>query len=172
MRTVKRAVVDMLKGDLGRYTRKRDIQALMNAVESAQTLYSMQRAIDKAMLAINELRLRKETARMNNLLKMRISSYDSAIDPRIFFENMMKGSKNVDSAVRRLMNDYWRGVNSSGIDVAKGGDGDTARVLQFIRVHSNLTAELGKANGANVLVAGSAFFNAPDPLAFAHTIKG
>ena len=34
------------------------------------------------------------------------------------------------------------------------------------------TAELGKANGANVLVAGSAFFNAPDPLAFAHTIKG
>ena len=34
------------------------------------------------------------------------------------------------------------------------------------------TAELGKANGANVLVAGSAFFNAPNPLAFAHTIKG
>jgi hypothetical protein len=145
MRTVKRAVVDMLKGDLGRYTRKRDIQALMDAVNEAQTLYAMQRAIDKAMLAINELRLRKETARMNNLLKMRISSHDSAIDPRIFFENMMKGSKNVDSAVRRLMNDYWRGVNSSGIDVAKGVDGDTARVLQFIRKHSNLTAELGKA---------------------------
>ena len=145
MRTVKRAVVDMLKGDLGRYTRKRDIQALMDAVNEAQTLYSMQRAIDKAMLAINELRLRKETARMNNLLKMRISSHDSAIDPRIFFENMMKGSKNVDSAVRRLMNDYWRGVNSSGVDVAKGVDGDTARVLQFIRTHSNLTAELGKA---------------------------
>jgi hypothetical protein len=145
MRTVKRAVVDMLKGDLGRYTRKRDIQALMDAVNEAQTLYSMQRAIDKAMLAINELRLRKETARMNNLLKMRISSHDSAIDPRIFFENMMKGSKNVDSAVRRLMNDYWRGVNSSGVDVAKGVDGDTARVLQFIREHSNLTAELGKA---------------------------
>ena len=145
MRTVKRAVVDMLKGDLGRYTRKRDIQALMDAVNEAQTLYAMQRAIDKAMLAINELRLRKETARMNNLLKMRISSYDSAIDPRIFFENMMKGSKNVDSAVRRLMNDYWRGVNSSGVDVAKGVDGDTARVLQFIRNHSNLTAELGKA---------------------------
>lgn len=145
MRTVKRAVVDMLKGDLGRYTRKRDIQALMDAVNEAQTLYAMQRAIDKAMLAINELRLRKETARMNNLLKMRISSHDSAIDPRIFFENMMKGSKNVDSAVRRLMNDYWRGVNSSGVDVAKGVDGDTARVLQFIRTHSNLTAELGKA---------------------------
>lgn len=145
MRTVKRAVVDMLKGDLGRYTRKRDIQALMDAVNEAQTLYAMQRAIDKAMLAINELRLRKETARMNNLLKMRISSHDSAIDPRIFFANMMKGSKNVDSAVRRLMNDYWRGVNSSGIDVAKGVDGDTARVLQFIRMHSDLTAELGKA---------------------------
>lgn len=145
MRTVKRAVVDMLKGDLGRYTRKRDIQVLMDAVNEAQTLYAMQRAIDKAMLAINELRLRKETARMNNLLKMRISSHDSAIDPRIFFENMMKGSKNVDSAVRRLMNDYWRGVNSSGIDVAKGVDGDTARVLQFIRNHSDLTAELGKA---------------------------
>jgi hypothetical protein len=145
MRTVKRAVVDMLKGDLGRYTRKRDIQALMDAVNEAQTLYAMQRAIDKAMLAINELRLRKETARMNNLLKMRISSHDSAIDPRIFFENMMKGSKNVDSAVRRLMNDYWRGVNSSGVDVAKGVDGDTAKVLQFIREHSNLTAELGKA---------------------------
>ena len=145
MRTVKRAVVDMLKGDLGRYTRKRDIQALMDAVNEAQTLYAMQRAIDKAMLAINELRLRKETARMNNLLKMRISSHDSAIDPRIFFENMMKGSKNVDSAVRRLMNDYWRGVNSSGVDVAKGVDGDTARVLQFILNHSNLTAELGKA---------------------------
>lgn len=143
MRTVKRAVVDMLKGDLGRYTRKRDIQALMDAVNEAQTLYAMQRAIDKAMLAINELRLRKETARMNNLLKMRISSHDSAIDPRIFFENMMKGSKNVDSAVRRLMNDYWRGVNSSGVDVTKGVDGDTAKVLQFIRERADVHAMFG-----------------------------
>ena len=33
------------------------------------------------------------------------------------------------------------------------------------------TAALSRENGANVLVAGSAFFNAPDPLAFATTIK-
>ena len=33
------------------------------------------------------------------------------------------------------------------------------------------TAELGKANGANVLVAGSAFFHAADPLAFANQLK-
>ncbi|MBO5018164.1 MAG: hypothetical protein J6C56_04805 [Alistipes sp.] len=135
MNAVRSAITEMLRGDLGRYTRKRDIQALMNAVNEAQTMYAMMCAVDKALMTINDLRLRKEKARMNNLLKLRIVLNETNLDPLIFMENIMKSGKSTVSAVRRLMDNYWRGVNASGVDVAKGVDGDTGIVMQFIRDH-------------------------------------
>lgn len=138
MRAMKKAVTEMLRGDLGRYTRKRDIQALMNAVNEAQTTYSMMRAIDKAMMTINELRLRKEEARMHNLLKMRIVLNETNLDPHTFLNNMVRSGQMTPAVARRVLDNYWRGINASGIPVAKGVDGDTAKVMGFISYWSNL----------------------------------
>ena len=128
---IKTQINNLIRGDLSRYMRKRDIQALMKAVNDSQSAYAMLQSVDNAMRTIYQLRIRKEMERMNNLTKMRIVLNETNIDPYLFLKGVIG-----ESAARKLAENYWRGVNSSGVNVEKGVDADTAAVMQFI--HDNI----------------------------------
>lgn len=143
VRSLKTFINNMLRGDLARYTHKRDIVALMNAVNESTTIYQMQRAVNKAMESAYNIRLRKEVARMNNLTKMRIVLNETNLDPQIFLSNMVRDGKMTARAARAILNNYWRGVNASGVAIAKGVDGDTSEIMAFIHENIDL-AKLGE----------------------------
>lgn len=143
VRSLKTFINNMLRGDLARYTHKRDIVALMNAVNESTTIYQMQRAVNKAMESAYNIRLRKEVARMNNLTKMRIVLNETNLDPQIFLNNMVRDGKMTAGAARTILNNYWRGVNASGVAIAKGVDGDTSEIMAFIHENIDL-AKLGE----------------------------
>lgn len=143
VRLLKTFINNMLRGDLARYTHKRDIVALMNAVNESTTIYQMQRAVNKAMESAYNIRLRKEVARMNNLTKMRIVLNETNLDPQIFLNNMVRDGKMTAGAARAILNNYWRGVNASGVAIAKGVDGDTSEIMAFIHENIDL-AKLGE----------------------------
>lgn len=143
VRSLKTFINNILRGDLARYTHKRDIVALMNAVNESTTIYQMQRAVNKAMESAYNIRLRKEMARMNNLTKMRIVLNETNLDPQIFLNNMVRDGKMTAGAARTILNNYWRGVNASGVAIAKGVDGDTSEIMAFIHENIDL-AKLGE----------------------------
>ena len=146
VRTLKAFISNMLRGDLSRYTHKRDILALMNAVNESTTVYQMLRAINKAMESAYNVRLRKEVARMNNLSKMRIVLNETNLDPQTFLNNMVKSGKMTLGKARQVLNNYWRGVNASGVVIAQGVDADTANIMQFI--HTNI--DMANLNGKTI----------------------
>ena len=137
VKALKTHIRNMLRGDVSRYLRKRDMQALMNAVNEAQTTFAMARAIDKAMWTIFEVRMRKEYARMNNLLKMRIVLNETNIDVESYLKKAVKEGKVTPKDARNLLENYWKGVNAGGLVVARYVDGDTANVVNFVHEHSD-----------------------------------
>ena len=148
MKALKAQIRNMLRGDVSRYLRKRDMQALMNAVNEAQTTFAMARAIEKAMWTIFDVRMRKEYSRMNNLLKMRIVLNESNIDVETYLANAVREGKVTTKDARNLLENYWKGVNTGGLVVARLIDGDTAEVVNFVHDHSDY-AKL-KAQGVDI----------------------
>ena len=132
MRAVKSAVAKELRDGLGRYTRKYDIQRMMDAVSDARTPYTMLKAIDKAMESLFEVKWRREFARMQMLTKSKLSYGVTAIDASSFLNTFVADHKITASDARKIMNDYWRGTKANGVSVAKYIDDNTRQVMEFI----------------------------------------
>lgn len=132
MRAVKSAVAKELRDGLGRYTRKYDIQRMMDAVSDARTPYAMLKAIDKAMESLFEIKWRREYARMQMLTKSKISYGVTAIDASSFLNTFVSDHKITAADARKIMNDYWRGTKANGVSVAKYIDDTTQQAMEFI----------------------------------------
>lgn len=132
MRAVKSAVAKELRDGLGRYTRKYDIQRMMDAVSDARTPYAMLKAIDKAMESLFEIKWRRECARMQMLTKSKISYGVTAIDASSFLNTFVSDHKITAADARKIMNDYWRGTKANGVSVAKYIDDTTRQAMEFI----------------------------------------
>ena len=141
MRAVKAAVAKELRDGLGRYTRKYDIQRMMDAVSDARTPYAMLKAIDKAMESLFEIKWRREFARMQMLTKSKLSYGVTAIDASSFLNTFVSDHKITAADARKIMNDYWRGTKANGVSVATYIDDTTQRAMEFI----SEMAEYGKA---------------------------
>ena len=146
-KAIKVHVNEILRGELSRYTQKRDILVLMNAVNEARTVYQMLRAFNRAVETMYNIRLRKEMARMNSLTKMRLILNESgaSINPQMFIKRMVADGVLTTAMAQNILNNYWRGVNSTGINVAKGVDADTAEVMAFIHKHADILNIAGKS---------------------------
>lgn len=132
MRAVKSAVAKELRDGLGRFTRKYDIQRMMDAVSDARTPYAMLKAIDKAMESLFEIKWRREYARMQMLTKSKISYGVTAIDASSFLNTFVSDHKITAADARKIMNDYWRGTKANGVSVAKYIDDTTGQAMKFI----------------------------------------
>lgn len=132
MRAVKAAVAKELRDGLGRFTRKYDIQRMMDAVSDARTPYAMLKAIDKAMESLFEIKWRREYARMQMLTKSKISYGVTAIDASSFLNTFVSNHKITAADARKIMNDYWRGTKANGVSVAKYIDDTTRQAMEFI----------------------------------------
>lgn len=132
MRAVKSAIAKELRDGLGRFTRKYDIQRMMDAVNDARTPYAMLRAIDKAMESLFEIKWRREYARMQMLTKSKLSYGVTAIDASSFLNTFVSDHKITAADARKIMNDYWRGTKANGVSVAKYIDDTTRQVMEFI----------------------------------------
>ena len=145
-KAIKAQVNEMLRGELSRYTRKRDIVVLMDAVNEAKTVYQMLRAFNKAVETLYNIRLRKEMARMMSLTKMRLilNESGSSIDPQTYIKRMVADGVLTTAMAQNILNNYWRGVNSTGINIAKGVDADTVEVMTFIHKNVGLEGLAGK----------------------------
>ena len=132
MRAAKSAIAKELRDGLGRFTRKYDIQRMMDAVNDARTPYAMLKAIDKAMESLFEIKWRREYARMQMLTKSKISYGVTAIDASSFLNTFVSDHKITAADARKIMNDYWRGTKANGVSVAKYIDDTTRQVMEFI----------------------------------------
>ena len=132
MRAVKAAVAKELRDGLGRYTRKYDIQRMMDAVSDARTPYAMLKAIDKAMESLFEIKWRREFARMQMLTKSKLSYGVTTIDASSFLNTFVSDHKITAADARKIMNDYWRGTKANGVSVAKYIDDTTRQAMEFI----------------------------------------
>lgn len=132
MRAVKSAIAKELRDGLGRFTRKYDIQRMMDAVNDARTPYAMLRAIDKAMESLFEIKWRREFARMQSLTKAKLTYGVTTTDPSTFLNTFVSDHKITAADARKIMNDYWRGTKANGVSVAKYIDDTTRQAIEFI----------------------------------------
>ena len=132
MRAVKTAIAKELRDGLGRFTRKYDIQRMMDAVNDARTPYAMLKAIDKAMESLFEIKWRREYARMQSLIKAKLTYGVTTTDPSTFLNTFVSDHKITAADARKIMNDYWRGTKANGVSVAKYIDDTTRQTIEFI----------------------------------------
>lgn len=132
MRAVKSTIAKELRDGLGRFTRKYDIQRMMDAVSDARTPYAMLRAIDKAMESLFEIKWRREFARMQSLTKAKLTYGVTTTDPSTFLNTFVSDHKITAADARKIMNDYWRGTKANGVSVAKYIDDTTRQAIEFI----------------------------------------
>ena len=146
---LKTQVRRLLSDGVNLYMRKREIQAIMNAVNEAQTTYAMVRAVEKAMWSIYEARMRMELTRLNNLLRLKLDPTLNNIDVSLFMRNAIEGGRLTMGQAKKLMEEYFKGVNGKGISVARYIDGDTATIMGFIAAYSDLKG-MATTEGFNI----------------------
>jgi hypothetical protein len=132
MRGVKALISQELRDGLSRFTRKNDILRMMDAVNEAKAPNAMLNAVNRAMQSIYGIKYRKEFARMTSLTKSKITLGVTNVDPEAFLDRLVREKKITDAEARRVIDNYWKGVNASGVSIAKYVDNDTRRVMEFV----------------------------------------
>lgn len=132
MRGVKALISQELRDGLSRFTRKNDILRMMDAVNEAKAPNAMLNAVNRAMQSIYGIKYRKEFARMTSLTKSKITLGVTNVDPEAFLDRLVREKKITDAEARRVIDNYWKGVNASGVSIAKYVDNDTRQVMEFV----------------------------------------
>ena len=132
MRGVKALISQELRDGLSRFTRKNDILRMMDAVNEAKAPDAMLNAVIRAMRSIYGIKYRKEYARMRSLTKSKITLGVTNVTPEDFLDRLVREKKITDTEARRVIDNYWKGVNASGVSIAKYVDNDTRQVMEFV----------------------------------------